>query len=85
MPRHKGIGYLKQCILAEYGFPLHRISVASDAEVAQLDPGGSPPLFPRAVIGMLIPNPPGATEHILVDTVLRGSIMLIWLTTMCEH
>ena len=47
-------------------FSLHRISVDSDAEVAQLNLGGSPPLFPRATIGALIPNPPGATKYIFV-------------------
>ena len=50
----------------EKNLDLYGVSVASIAELAQLDFGGSPPLLPRATIGTLFANLPGPTEYILV-------------------
>ena len=57
---------------------LYRVSVASNAELAQLDFGGSPPLLPRATIGTLFANPPGPTKYILVAKGMMLCCGLIW-------
>ena len=41
----------------EKNLDLYRVSVASNAGLAQLDFGGSPPLLPRATIGTLFAIP----------------------------
>ena len=57
---------------------LYRVSVASNAELAQLDFGGSPPLLPRTTIGTLFANPPGPTKYILVAKGMMLCCGLIW-------
>ena len=69
MPGDVDIGGLRERILRneleghgaahEKKFDLYRVSVASNAELAQLDFGGSPLLLPRATICTLFANPLG--------------------------
>ena len=57
---------------------LYCVSVASNAELAQHDFGGSPSLVPRATLGTLFANPPGPTKYILVVKGIMLCCGLIW-------
>ena len=57
---------------------LYRVSAARNAELTQLDFGGSPPLLPRATVGTLFANPPGPTKYILDVNGMMLCCGLIW-------
>ena len=77
MPSNMRVGHLRQYIfglcrhrledvIRAADLLLYRVSVSSDAELAQLDLEGSLPLAHRATIGALFADRLGPTEYILV-------------------